>query len=99
MSKNQDNYWDDAYTPFRYEEAMAEHQKTIDAANEEVKRAIAAYDKKSAVAKWLGAIRRAVFWATYWVRLQLALFIVRKFAKDETHSVRLSQKVWNRLGL
>jgi hypothetical protein len=66
--------------------------ETAAAANEAVKAALAAFAKQPWYITAYARIRFAIYWATYWIRLQIGAHLVYRFGCDEN-------KTFRRLGL
>ena len=94
---NDDSYWDDGYTPFRYEHNMAAaEQERRELANLEVNKAIEAYYKQKWYQTLAARIRFSLYWFTYVIRLRLALFIINTFRPND---IQFTQKVFYKLGI
>ena len=66
--------------------------ETRDAANEAVKAALAAFAKQPWYITAYARIRFAIYWATYWIRLQIGANLVYRLGWD-------NKKTFRRLGL
>lgn len=65
---------------------------TREAANAAVKQALEAYSKQPWYVTAYNAVRFRIYWATYWIRMQIGAHLVYRLGWDES-------KTFRRLGL
>lgn len=84
--------WSDDGVWYPDDDDVEDRRRQVEDANEAVKRALEEFKKQPWYITAYARIRFAIYWATYWIRLQIGAHLVYRFGCDEN-------KTFRRLGL